>query len=82
MTVRCVAGEVAKVAGRVVLVWLYINECHLGDARSSARAPPYRILKKSGSDCLLLYLFFLCAFLVLFSLLRHELRQFRQQFLI
>ena len=80
MTVRCVAGEVAKVAGRVVLVGC-INERHLGDARSSARAPPYRILKKSGSDCLLLYLFFLCAFLVCF-LLRHELRQFRQQFLI
>ena len=59
MTVRCVAGEVAKVAGRVVLVGC-INERHLGDARSSARAPPYRILKKSGSDCLLLYLFFLC----------------------
>ena len=35
---------------------------HLGDARSSARAPPYRILKKSGSDCLLLYLFFSVCF--------------------
>ena len=81
MTVRCVAGEVAKVAGRVVLVGC-INERHLGDARSSARAPPYRILKKSGSDCLLLYLFFLCAFPVFCFLLRHELRQFRQQFLI
>ena len=82
MTVRCVAGEAAKVAGRVVRSCSCINERHLGDARSSARAPPYRILKKSGSDCLLLYLFFFCAFLVLCSVLRHELRQFRQQFLI
>ena len=62
MTVRCVAGEVAKVAGRVVRSCSCINERRLGDARSSARAPPYRILKKSGSDCLLLYLFFSVCF--------------------
>ena len=56
------SGEGCGSVGR--FLWVCIDERHLGDARSSARAPPYRILKKSGSDCLLLYLFFLCAFLL------------------